>query len=132
MTATGLLDEMASFLQTAGQGTFGTNLFIGYRPDSPDDVISLYNGGGPPVEYHSAGARPILHVEVRGADQTSALQKMIAVTAALHNQHDFTISSKSYIQCRAAQPEPILIEHDSQERFTYAMNFQLIKEAGFY
>ena len=95
-------------------------------------MTSLYNGGGPPVEYHAAGARPILHVEVRGAAQDAALQKMITIIAALHNQHDFTISSKSYVQCRAAQPEPVLIEHDTHNRFTYAMNFQFIKEAGFY
>ena len=129
---TGLLDEIKDFLVSAHLGTFGTDLFIGYRPDSPDAVISLYNGGGPPVEYHSAGARPILHVEVRAATQNAAMATMIGIIAALHNQHDFTIDTKNYLQCRAAQPEPTLIEHDSSNRWTYSMNFQFIKEAGFY
>lgn len=130
--ATGLLDEIKDFLVAAHLGTFGTDLFIGYRPDAPDAVTSLYNGGGPPVEYHSAGSRPILHVEVRATTQDAALQKMTTIIAALHNQHDFTIDTKNYVQCRAAQPEPILIEHDSQNRWTYAMNFQFIKEPGFF
>ena len=130
--ATGLLDEIKDFLVAAHIGTFGTDLFIGYRPDSPDAVISLYNGGGPPVECHSAGARPILHIEVRGVTQNAAMTTMIGIIAALHNQHDFVIDTKNYIQCRAAQPEPTLIEHDSSNRWTYSMNFQFIKEAGFY
>ena len=129
---TGLLDEIKDFLVAAHLGTFGTDLFIGYRLDAPDAVTCLYNGGGPPVEFHSAGARPILHVEVRATTQDVSLQKMITIIAALHGQHDIDIDLKHYIHCRAAQPEPVLIEHDNLNRFTYAMNFQFIKEAGFY
>lgn len=46
-----VLDEVAIFLQTAGVGTIGTDLFKGSRPDEPDDCVTIYEYPGNASEY---------------------------------------------------------------------------------
>lgn len=52
-----LLDELASYMQTNGIGTLGTDLFAGQLPESPDACVALYEYGGLAPE-HSIGGGP--------------------------------------------------------------------------
>src|SRR5262245_42728080 len=68
----GLLEDLASTLQTAGVGTLSQDLFLGLLPDAPDRALALYETGGlPPLYVHQSLLpsliRPGVQVRVRSA-----------------------------------------------------------------
>jgi len=47
-------EAFMSYLAAEGFGTVGTDLFLGFQPDSPDDCITIYDTA-PPVLTESQG-----------------------------------------------------------------------------
>jgi hypothetical protein len=53
--ATTLIEAVGTYLQTSGQGTLGTNIFLGVMPTTPDLCVAVYESAStPPVETMGA------------------------------------------------------------------------------
>jgi hypothetical protein len=127
------LEDLAIQLNTAGVGIYpGTSTtrtcYIGEMPDTPDLCIALYARPGRPKEMRSDLQYPELHVEVRAATYAAAQTKAEAVDAALHGQHDVTLSTHRYIIVRALGV-PAKLETDNRNRTIFYQNFTIQKGA---
>lgn len=78
----GLIKDM---LVTAGVGTFGTDLFVGIQPATPDACVTLFDSGGRNPDPKHAHDEPSVQAMVRSAvdDYEGGWAKAQAVKDAL-------------------------------------------------
>jgi hypothetical protein len=103
---TDVLDDIKDYLVTNHLGTFGTDLFIGYMPPSPDQCTVIKPGGGPPVDHHSAGAWPLVDFDCRAVDASTAMGMVEAILALFTDLTGLTINSNYYIRIQSYYPGP--------------------------
>lgn len=127
------LEEVAVALNAAGVGVYpGTALTktinIAHMPDSPDLMIALYAEPGRPKALHCDLEYPVLHVESRAATYGASQTKALEIDAALHGQHDISLSGIQYLEFKA-MGIPVKLEVDARGRTIFYQNFEVIKGA---
>lgn len=129
-----LTTDMASALQSAGVGTTGTNMWLGFLPDTPTASIALYQRGGyVPMMIQSTSygiERPELHVIIRSDTYDNAMEKANDVMVALHNLPDQTINGRRYLHVRClGSPTFLYADYsNSPPHFYVAVDFVCVKE----
>ncbi len=123
------LEDIAVQLNSAGVGVYpGTSstrtVYIGEMPDSPDAVIALYARPGRAKEMRLSLEYPELHVETRAATYAACQAKAESIDAALHAQHDVTLSAHRYLIIRALGV-PCKLEVDGRGRTIFYQNFTI-------
>lgn len=126
MIARDLIDRLIA----SGVGTaFGTDLFVNYRPETPDVVVVLHEyGGEQPVNVMSTGLPPVvkprIQLEVRGVpeDVPGAYQLAVAAYTSLCLVMDLTIGTHRMTLIPLGTP--ILSSRDDQLRPTFTCNFE--------
>ena len=103
---TDVLADIAAYLATNHLGTVGTDIFVGWMPPSPDQCTVIKPGGGPPMDHHSAGAWPLVDVDCRAADPSTAIGMVQAILSLFTDLHDFDIGSNHYIRIQSYYPGP--------------------------
>ena len=127
------MEDIATALNTAGVGVYpGTSatrtICLGEMPDTPDACIALYARPGLAKELFCDLQYPELHVEVRAATYAAAQTKADAIDAALHAQHDITLSTHKYLTIQA-RGVPCKLESDARGRTIFYQNFEIVKGA---
>ena len=134
-----LLDEVGTYLAAQGIGTLGTNLFLGFAPDAPDQVTVLYEAGGQaPIRAmgQAAGSpvaqRPRLQVVCRDtqyeyATARSKAKSVYAILDGLCSRGDITMSGTRYMWLSAVS-EPSLMGRDDAGRVLIVCNYDAIKD----
>mgnify|MGYP001559215450 CR=1 FL=1 len=128
------LDDLWDALSSAGATSGGFEMFKTLMPDSPDQVIALFEtGGGPPVHAMNAGPgtavveRPHVAVWTRAAIPTTARKKAQDVFFSLDALGDKTINGVRYLSVFALQ-SPFLLQRDETSRPIYVTNFEVVRE----
>ena len=120
-----VLDDVATYLQTQGIGTIGTNLFKGSLPDSPDALVALIEvGGDAPIDVLSMAAgtikveRPVIRVVARAGqdDYQAARTKAASAYQQLHGLTGQTLSGTRYLTIEARHP-PFNLGRDENGRW---------------
>lgn len=131
-----LLDELASFLATAGLGSVGASIFKGTLPDVPGTAIGLIEYAGAPVYRRFGGDNqgtlaelPRVQALVRSTDYPTARAKAQAVVAACDWLGPRTLSASSggsaaYATLEVLQRPPIFLGYDGNDRVRFAVNLQ--------
>lgn len=127
-----LLDDIASHLVSKSIGTIGTDLFLGYMPDQPDNCVGVFEYAGEPMELTMGTGdavleRPGLQVRARNKSYSAAKTKIDSVVTALHGLAEQTLNSKRYLLVRANQ-SPESIGMDQNNRSELVVNFSVLKE----
>lgn len=123
--------SIASILQTNSYGTLGTDIFVGFEPDQPDDSIFVHNGpGAMPQLYTGTTAIPVVHkrpsvqIRLRGlaVNYNATYAKVRAITDLLTG-HKFVDGSSSF----SILPQSDIgdLGRDSKGRCLFSVNFQL-------
>lgn len=129
-----MLKDIAEYLSRKGIGEFSTgndgDIFIGIRPEKPDECICLFQYAGRQSICRSLDRvkRPALQVQVRGKSVLRSLKKIESVVDLL-DQSDPTINGVYYPSIRAVQ-SPFLLCKDENEQYVYAVNFYVDKRIG--
>lgn len=127
------LEDLAAYLNAQSIGVYpGTSstrtIYLAEMPADPDAVIALYARPGRPKALYCDLQYPELHVEVRAATYAAAQTKAEAIDAALHGQHDVTLSTHKYLTVRALGV-PAKLEVDGRGRTIFYQNFEIVKGA---
>lgn len=119
--------DIASFLQTSGLGTVGTDIFVGELPESPDNCISIFQSGGePPIDQGMDTIdRPGLQVIVRNSSYESCESTILSVQSLI-NQKELTINSVYYPYFGALQA-PFPIGRDDQNLIRFVQNYSTLR-----
>lgn len=116
-----LLDEVVSYLVSQGMGTFGTDLFIGFEPDTPKNTVTLYPTGGEPPKAVGGKEFPTMQVRVRNEIYPNGYNKAEAIYGVLHRQIDFLDTFRG--RCFAMQSSPMFIGKGTNGEFLFTQNF---------
>jgi hypothetical protein len=127
-----LLDDVAAYLQSKGVGTVNTDLFKGYLPDQPDNLVALFEYAGDPTELTMGDDDPTLEcpglqVRVCNKSYPTGRAKIGAVVDALHGLAESVLGGKRYLLIRANQ-SPESIGQDANRRNEWVVNFSVLKE----
>lgn len=127
-----LLDDIATYLASKGIGTVGVDLRKGFMPDSPDNLVVLFEYAGEPTEMtmgdgDSTLERPGLQVRVRNKSYPDGRAKIQSVADTLHGLAETVLGGKRYLLIRANQ-SPESIGQDANGRNEWVINFSVLKE----
>lgn len=117
-----LLVDMSSLITTE------SSKYLGDMPDTPDNIIILYNtGGGNP--FHTLGAQkpsheePTFQVRIRDASYASAISRAEAIKDLLDGKTSTTINGTNYISIFLIG-DINSIGRDSRNRTHVTINFK--------
>lgn len=116
--------DIKDVLEESGIGlalTFGTDLFIAVSPSEPDNIVCIYDTGGPAPEEHGQET-PAIQVKVRNLDYLTGFGMARDIKYYLHNRTAFTQNSTKYIQVRA-RSDILYLGRDDQNRYEWSVNF---------
>ncbi len=127
-----LLDDIANLLQSKGIGTVNIDIFKGYKPDQPDNIVALFEYAGSPMELTMGNddptlERPGLQVWVRNYLYPAGRAKIEQIVDALHGEAELTLNGDRYLLIRANQ-SPESMGMDANNRSEFVVNFSIIKE----
>ena len=126
-----ILDALGAYLQTQGQGTLATNIFLARMPDTPDACVTLYeNQGVGPDHTFGASVKAIDHQRVRvycraaRNDYPSARSKAEAVRAVLGAIRNTSLSGVS-IMTVLSTSELYPLQRDGDDRAIIGCDFTI-------
>lgn len=121
-------DDLATFLQTNGHGTKGTDLFIGKVPDKLDDtlhdVIVLTDAGGIPHTTIADVDTVNIQILARNKQQNAARQVLLDIQADLHAAVQQDLGTFTIIAALALD-RPAILRFDTKERWTLVSNYEI-------
>lgn len=108
--------------------TFGTNIFIGVEPTTPDNTVTIFDlmGDMPEMTFdgNSHYYRPSIQIRVRNNDYRAGWELIDDIKDTLHGLGPLVINSTTYtlIECVL---EPGFLERDENERFKFVTTINL-------
>jgi hypothetical protein len=120
--------DVAEYLEDNSIGTVGTDIFIQFTPETPHNAISVFQYSGWPPLTVAGFTRPGLQVKVRNTNAATAITKMEAIIALLHDKGELTLEGTRYPYIEMAQTWfPLGWEEVvGGRRFTVACNFNVV------
>jgi len=88
-----LIDQLAAYLATQGEGTVGTDLFRLHRPSSPLACVSLHATGGYPADGYTEREHPTVMLFARAATPDAALRKAYSLYRKVHGKQNLDLSA---------------------------------------
>lgn len=120
-----LIDDVATYLQTAGIGTVGTDIFKSYAPDNANAGVYVLDTGGLQPNSDIKNLRnPTIQVFIRSATYAAGKTKLEAVRTAIHQLVNTTIGS-TYVYFCLLQSEGGHIGRNERGQDEFSMNFHL-------
>ena len=109
---------------------FGTDLFIGFMPESPDFCVVVYDTGGSDPDSGKTIYRPHVQVMVRGAVGGYRAAGMLArsIQVYLKERHNETWNATWYVGVWG-MGDVLFISHDEKNRPIFSVNFRLQRGA---
>ncbi len=130
-----VLDDLGVYLAAQGEGTVGTDLFLGSMPETPDTAVALIEvGGEAPIDTFGTAAgtinveKPQIQVLCRATqdDYSAARVKAESVYKNLHGLAGSTLNGTKYLSIDAVQA-PFNLGRDANGRWISGFNIILWK-----
>lgn len=129
-----LLNEVGLYLEEQGVATRANDLWLGSRPEQPDQILYVLEYPGMAPEYQNDGTstgpvreRPQIQVTGRGRDYESVRALVQAAWVALSRVTNQVLSGVRYIEIRPSS-SPALIGRDQNDRVLISFNASVVKE----
>lgn len=89
-----IANEIAQYLDDAGFGTLGTNIFVSQIPEGTDGVYVSITGGS--LNEYIPIEEAVLDIYVKDTSASQAVTKLNNIKKHIHRMHN-TVTSNSYI-----------------------------------
>jgi len=117
-----IIDEIATYLESAGYGTKGTDIFIDSFPETATNCIVVYTTGGFPPRTDFAHDNTTYQIMVRNYSYYNGLTKINNIKKLLHNKCILLEKNKAYIQ---ASSDIAYLGKDEVNYHRFVINFSL-------
>lgn len=126
-SAVNWIDNIGQYLEDNGVGTLATDIFYQGFSKTASNCITLLTAPGLPEISTLCGtmvlSRPELDIRVRNVDDSTSYAKAIEIHTLLNGKKG-RIGTTRFKKINAVL-DPHLLEIDDNNRFIYAVNFQL-------
>jgi hypothetical protein len=117
--------EIADYLESQSIGTVGTDIFIDAMPDSPNDMVVVYNTGGFEPDIDVAIEHPTFQITTRSESSATAYAKAEAIKALLHLKYNVTLEVDGIYYYFILMMNGINnLGRDEKNRIEYSINFR--------
>lgn len=128
-----VLAELAAFLETAGIGTRGVNLFYGQDVDTVDNAVWLleYTGAAPDPKLGQGTVdeeSPRVQINVRNLGYDAGRAKAEAIMVALVSIASGTLLSGTRYLSVLPTSQPSVLSRDKNDRWRFVLNVIAMKE----
>jgi hypothetical protein len=120
--------DIKDILETETAFAFGTDLFIGKEPKSPDDCLTIYDTGGSAQNSVIAFDESTVQIRARGKDYQSTWQRLNTARLALQSAPLQPASDGATIIGIWASSSIMFLAIDSLDRNIFTLNFRVIRE----
>ena len=118
-------DNVADYLEAQGVGTVGTDIFVGYLPDTPDSCIAVLETGGTEPDAYLPFREPTFQVLIRNTTFEEGQTKLASVRSTLHQLNNITlVTGGFYFYYILAIAEGGHIGRDDVGRDMFSINFK--------
>ncbi len=121
--------DIGEYLEDLTRGTVGTDIFIGYMPPTPDDIVVVRATAGRPPHVVADLEQAGFQITVRNADHDTGHALAMTIRDDLHQLTHATIETRSYKRIDAVG-SVTLIGRDELERTLWSVNFIAQKPVG--
>jgi hypothetical protein len=126
------VDNLATYLQTNGHGTLGTDLFKGSTPDRDDgafdNAITVTDAGGEANVLNEKGAsyeEIVVQIRARDKRQEKARDALLSIQALLHQIVATDLGTFTIVRGTAVD-RPSVIGRDDKERWNLVSNYEFL------
>lgn len=119
-----IITDLATYLTTQTDLVLGTSLYLSYQPESPDEVVAIYDTGGVEPDRYLPTADPTVQILVRAGDYQTAHDRAHELASILHGLTNQTIGDY-YIYYIFLLGEPAHLGRDKRDRDEYTLNLHL-------
>ena len=120
-----LVKDIADWLQSQNYGTDGVNIFRDYSPETPDQVICIYEYSSRPAAHDNSADRYI-QVTVRDKSTTEAKEVAWKIYSKLINNEDGRVNFSNDRWCLVRlQRAPIKMKIDNKNRTVWGFNTRM-------
>lgn len=127
-----LLDDIGGYLAANFIGALNSTIFLGDMPETPDDLVALFEyAGDPPDDTHDGRhyENPGLQVRVRGTSYAATREKIADIENLLHTLANQSFGGTQYVFIRAVQ-SPFSMGRDQRKRIELVQSFIVTKARG--
>lgn len=118
-----LVSDIATYLQTNGLGTVGTDIFYSYIPDIEGNVISVIDTGGPMPNVDIKDiSNPTFQIFIRNSDYATGKSNLDTIRELLHQKLQTTIGSTDFMSI-FAQSEGGHLGRNESDQDEFSINF---------
>ena len=122
-------EDIKDFIELSDTGLdwdFGTDMFIGFMPETPDKCICIYDTGGYPPQSNYDYYKPTIQIIIRGnkQDYQSAWDDAFELMDVLHGVHGEEINLTTYIQI-LSMSDILFLGYDKNKRPEFSINFEI-------
>jgi hypothetical protein len=122
-----LINQLAAYLATQGEGTVGTNIFKISRPASPAACVSLHATGGYPPERYGEREHPTVMIHARATSPNGALAKAYSIYAKLHGKQNVDLGGSLWALTIEATGSPGYIgEEQADNQTCHLASFNIV------
>ena len=115
-------DDVMQILDTETSLTPGTDLFVGMEPDSPNNVVVVYDTGGGETDF--VGFRqPTVQVRSRNTDYVAGWDQINQVVEVLNKLGSRTVNG-TYHSTWWLQSDISFLQRDDQDRAIFVANLR--------
>lgn len=119
-----IINDLATYLTTQTDLVLGTSLYLSHQPESPDEVVAIYDTGGVEPDRYLPTADPTVQILVRANDYETAHDRAQEIAGILHGLTNQEIGDY-YVYYIFLLGEPAHIGRDKRERDEYTLNLHL-------
>jgi hypothetical protein len=128
-------DDIANYLATNGCGTINTSVTVGRLPDSPDNVLAVFERPGRPPFLTMTGAsapedktsNPRVQIRVRDTAYDAGRTKIYLAFSLLQGKTNVTLVGTPAVTFRliTAVQSPTHLGLDEEQRHEWTLNMDL-------
>lgn len=129
-----LLTDLGIYLEQQQVGKRGVDLFLGTRPEDPEQLLAIHEYPGQAPEYQNDGStpgpsreHPQVQVMGRGRDYEMVRAMVQLAWVALSRVTNQVINGTRYLEIRPSS-SPALIGRDASDRVLIGFNASVHKE----
>lgn len=117
-----LIDDIGQYLEDAGIGTQGTDIFISHKQDAGDTVISVLDTGGIKPDVYIPTKEPTFQIFIHAPTYTEGKTLLDSVRDTLHRVFNTTIGN-TYVYFIEALSEGGHIGRNERGLDEFSINF---------
>jgi hypothetical protein len=118
-------NDVATLLSTLGYGTIATDIFVWQAPDSPDNIITVYDVtiSEPEINYTYDRHSVQIMVRRKRANQDESRLRLLQIMSALHG-YVGSVGGVSYHLIKVTSG-PLDIGEDDKGRLRWTINLEI-------